>query len=221
MGSMSSNDVAARVRRQFGDDDGAQVVDADIIRWINDAQREIAVQHDLMQTKGTSATTANISAYNLPANILRFRSCKYMGIALKSMSQDQADASIPSNDQTVAQGFPVGTPVAYWIYAGQINLFPAPAQDGTTDLTIYYTSNPADITVLDATVLILPPEYHNSVVEYCLKQAYELDANLQMIGLKTQDFQGGLDKLRSNQEWNSQDVYPNITSIPEYDYGLG
>lgn len=220
MGSLSTSDVAARVRRQFGDDDAAQIVDADVIRWINDAQREVCVQHDLMQTILKSNTIAAQSAYSLPGNILRFRRAAYQGVALLGISATEADALIPTHDQSTAQGFPVGTPTHYWIYAELINLYPAPATTSASDLTINYTASIPDITVLDASLLTVPAEYHNSVVEYCLKHAYELDANIQMIQLKSSDFQGGMDKLRGNEEWASQDVYPSISSQPEYE-GIG
>lgn len=220
MAGLTTSDVAMRVRRQFGDDDAAQIVDSDIMNWINDAQREICVQHDLMQTVVSSATVGSQSAYLLPANILRFRRAAYQGMALEGISANQADELIPTHDLTNAQGYPVGTPTHYWIYAATLNLWPAPANPGATDLIIYYTASIPDVTVLDDTLLVLPPEYHNTVVQYCMKQAYEFDANIQMLQLKTQEFQGDLDKLRGNQEWANQDVYPSITSVPEYE-GIG
>lgn len=226
MAGLSPVDIATRVYRQFGDEEAAQVTDDDIVRYINDAQREISVQHDLMQTKKAAATVANQSAYNLPADILRLRRVAYQGVALQPISQEQADESIPAHDQSVSQGFPTGTPLYYWVYAGQINLYPAPNTDGSTDLTIYYTATIPDLVGLDlvlnrpvadpANVITLPPEYHNSIVDYCMKQAFELDANTQLLALKGQEFQGGLDRIKGAQDWNNQNVYPSMTYTPEY-----
>jgi hypothetical protein len=50
---MLVSEIATRVRRQFGDDVGILITDADIIRWVNDAQREIAVKANLLQVRAT------------------------------------------------------------------------------------------------------------------------------------------------------------------------
>lgn len=225
MAGLSPEDIAARVKRQFGDEDGSQVTDADIVRWINDAQREISVQHDLMQKKATAATVANQNSYSLPADILRLRSVKFQGITLEGISLEQADELLPANAQSVAQGYPTGTPCSFWVFAGQINLYPAPASTSASDLTIYYTATIVDLAALtgDApNIITLPPEYHNSILEYCLKQAYELDANTALMQAKGNEFQQGIDRLKANTDWQNQATYPSITVIPEYDsMGLG
>jgi hypothetical protein len=39
--TLNVTDIAVRVKRTFGDEAGVQIVDDDIIRWINEAQEEI------------------------------------------------------------------------------------------------------------------------------------------------------------------------------------
>ena len=38
-------DVLLSVKRQFGDESGVQVTDSDIVRWVDDAQREISMNN--------------------------------------------------------------------------------------------------------------------------------------------------------------------------------
>lgn len=55
---MLVSEIATRVKRQFGDEAGAQIEDADILRWVNDAMIDIARTNNLLQISATTATTA-------------------------------------------------------------------------------------------------------------------------------------------------------------------
>lgn len=211
MATLSVAEIITRVQRQFGDEAEAQITQADIIRWINDAMREIANNNNLLQVKATANTTVNVNSYALPVGIARLHSVRFRGLVLQSTTQEQIDELIGATDLTVQQGYPVGTPRYYWIWAGQINLYPAPDTTSTTDLELYYTrqaipvDDPADIPEV-------PEQYHNRIVEYCLARAYELDENFFIASLKDQTFSAGVDKIRQDESYKEQEFYPFITS---------
>jgi hypothetical protein len=214
MATLTVQEILTRVQRAFGDEAQAQLTNADVIRWINDAMREIANNNNLLQVKATANTTVNVSAYALPAGIARLHSVRFRGLALQAISLEQADELIGSVDLTIQQGYPVGMPTHYWIFANQINLYPAPDTTATTDLTLYYTRQANPVVNL-GDVPELPEQYHNRIVEYCMARAYELDENFFIASMKDQAFQAGVDKLRQDESWENQELYPFITSSSE------
>src|SRR3954468_20524112 len=69
-GVLTVGDVFDRVKRTFGDESSAQVTEDDILRWINDAQREAIMQNEgLNLTLGYLDLVAGQAEYNLPANL--------------------------------------------------------------------------------------------------------------------------------------------------------
>lgn len=210
---MLVSEIATRVKRQFGDEAGAQIKDEDFIRWVNDAMREIAVNNDLLQVVASTPTVANQDQYDLPTNILTLRSVRYSGSKLKFLSPEES-ADLIGSDSTTQ-----GTPTHYSIFARKIDLYPAPDKSGTSDLQLYYTRQPNPVTAV-ADEPELPLQYHNRIAEYCLAQAYELDDNQESYKVKMQQFQDGMDKLKGSEDWQVQDVYPSISASPA-DYGAG
>lgn len=208
---MDVSEIITRVKRQFGDEVGSQVTDADIIRWINDAQRDIAVNNQLFQTRATAGVAANQSTYTLPPDILTIHSVRFGTRKLQGISMQEAEIEIPDTGET-------GEPQKFWIWGGNVSLYPTPGTSDTDDLLIFYTRQPAPITTT-ADVLELPSHYHNRVVEYCLQQAYELDENWEAAQMKSQQFQQGVEKLRAEEEWTQRDYYPTIsTAVGDYGY---
>lgn len=210
---MLVSEIALRVKRQFGDEAGAQITDADIIRWVNDAQREIAVNNDLLQTTATTATVNGQDQYTLPSDVLTMRSVRYGGRKLAYLSPEESSAMIGSDGTTK------GTPTHYSVWARNIDLYPAPDVDDPDDIQLYYTRQPVAVTAAGDEPE-LPQQYHNRIVEYCIAQAYELDDNTESYQNKMKQFNEGVEKLKGQGDWQSQDVYPSITVSPG-DYGDG
>jgi hypothetical protein len=206
------SEIATRVKRQFGDEAGAQITDSDVIRWVNDAQTEIAIANDLLQVSASATTTAGTQKYTIPTNLLILRSVKWKGVKLQALSMEEADNIMVANDTTSQ-----GTPTAFWQFARQIYLWPTPSTSNATDLVIYYTRQPVQVTATTDTPE-LPVQYHPRIVEYCIAQAAELDDNLQHYQMKMAQFETGVTKLKDNADWENQDYYPGITAMPR-DYG--
>lgn len=208
---MNVTEIGTRVKRQFGDEAGAQINDSDIIRWVNDAMTDIAINNNLLQMKGSANTVAGTQAYNLPTDLLTLRSVSYQGLKLKPYSLEEADSLYMTSTNSQ------DTPVGYWLFAKQINLFPIPSTSVASALSIYYTRSPVAVTAVGDTPEI-PVQYHPRIVEYCIAQAAESDDNLAQYQLKMSQFKQGIDSLKDNQDWEERDFYPQISVTPR-DYG--
>jgi len=208
---MLVSDVATRVKRQFGDELGSQIGDADVIRWCNDAQQEIALQNRLLQTVANQNSAIGTQEYSAPADMLALRGVRYDKLRLTLLTMDDMDNIV--QDRTLDQG----TPAYYWTYGNQISLWPVP--DAVYNITIYYTAKPTTLTAVGDT-LSLPAQYDNRVIEYCIAQAAELDDNLEHYQLKMGQFQSGIDATKNALEQiENEDMYPSITYQPSEYYG--
>lgn len=203
---MLASEISDRVKRQFGDTAGIQITDADVIRWINDAQREIAKSDGLLQTFATTDSVAGQQEYVRPPDILTLRSVHYDGRKLQALSPQEAEDFISSNDTST------GVPDRFWIWATKIFLYPIPAAAGIGSIRIFYTRQPRLIDDLTDTPEI-NLEHHGRIVEYCLQQAYEMDENWQAAQLKGKQFKDGLETKKVEDGPN--DYYPIITIRPE------
>lgn len=213
---MNVQDVVTRVKRTFGDEAGVQVTDADIIRWINDAQEKIVLENEgLMEAKASADTVQGQAEYDMPVDVSVLRSLKYRGYRLKSMSMAEFDEYIDgweASDNVSPYG--PGIPEVFTVWEGKITLFPKPNENLTGGLTIYYIKHPQSVGNL-ADALTVPLQYHNAVVKYCLKEAYELDEDYQKAQTVKADFDNDVMKLNDRNKWIAQEYYPRITTLPE------
>lgn len=220
---MLVSEIAKRVKRQFGDEAGAQITDDDIIRWVNDAQREIAINNELLQVKATADITSGTREYSLPQDILKLHSIKYNGLTLQGLTIQEADSLVSTHDDPSVM--PSGTCTNFWVWARTITLYPTPDANIASGLTLYYIRVPREVATT-AEEPELPIQYHNKIVDYCIAQAYELDDNMDSYAIKMNQFQSGVDSLRDDSEWAEQQFYPHITSSPDESgdypgYGIG
>lgn len=203
---MNLSDIKNRVKRQFGDESSAQITDADIIRWANDAMIDIALKNNCLETKATANLVASQQEYDLPADILRLQSVRYNGNRLKVMSMQELDELV-GDSSTGA-----GDPVAYTLYANKIMLYPTPDSSVADGLSIYYNKTPTQL-ANDADIPELPTGYHPRIVEFCLTMAYELDEDWQAAGNKAAQFVDGLNNLRADDTQYDETAYPTITVL--------
>lgn len=209
---MNVGEIALRVKRQFGDEEGAQIRNDDIIRWINDAQRDLAVSNDLLQTTATTPIIAGQDQYFLPPDILTLRSVRVFGRKLEVLSAEQAAEWTPNTPEQ-QQG--VVTHFSQW--ALKIDLYPVPVINDPAGLQVYFTRSP--LPVVDVTdVPELPLQYHNRIVEYCLAQAHELDDNMESYKMKMDAFKEGANMLNGLDQVG-QHSYTSI-SVSSRDAGV-
>lgn len=200
---MLVSDIATRVRNQFNDDAGIQLSDAHIIRWVNDAMREIALNNSLMEIKATTTAIADETDYGIPTNLLALHTIRYDGIKLKKLSLQEADELISPGVEVAS-----GTPQYFYKEASNFVLHPAP-DNSTSVITMLYTRQPTEVTLVGDEPEI-PVEYHNRIVEYCIAQAAEMDGDPQLAAMKMQQFEGKVAQAKQQAEEYS-DFYPSIT----------
>jgi hypothetical protein len=209
-------DVVTRVKRTFGDEAGVQVTDADIIRWINDAQEKIVLENEgLMEATASTDTVQNQMEYDVPSDMSVLRSLKYRGYRMKPMSFAEFNEYIDgySASDTLSPYGP-GIPEIFMVWEGKITVFPKPNESLTGGLTVYYIKHPESVGTL-ADALTVPLQYHNAIVKFCLKEAYELDEDYSKAQTVKADFENDVMKLNDRNKWISQEYYPRITTLPE------
>lgn len=219
--TLNVQDVANRVRRTFGDDAGVQIVDDDIIRWVNDAQLEICTENEeLLETVATANIVSNQAEYSMPTNMNTLRSLMYNNFRVKSLSLSEFNEYIDGwHAPTAAGGYGPGKPEVFMVYGSVVTLFPTPNENITNGLRIYYAKYPDSVGTL-ADGLGVPDRYHPSVVKYVLQQAYELDENAEMASFKAGQFTSQVQKLKNQEKDGATEYYPTITTLPEDDLYL-
>ena len=205
------SDVAVRVKRQFGDEAGVQVTDADIFRWVNDGQREIAAKNDLLRTRAAADIVAGQNTYGNPPDVLRFISVYYDGNPLRHINFQEADGWILSQDPSVALS---GKPTIWYSFANEILLYPKPDADIAGGLVSYYSQLPAAVTSLDNTIA-LPDRYFSRLLEFVMAQAYEMDDDWTAAGNKVSQLNSALQEASEEENTTQHAVYPSITVLPE------
>lgn len=206
---MIVSDIVTRVQRQFGDEAAVQVTDADVIRWINDAQKEIAVQNDLMQATGTAPSVINQNEYDFPADMLGLNKLFYNNYKLRFLAREEYDAYVNPQDPNEVN---TGDPLVYTRWGAKYLVYPRPSAVGTFKLL--YTQRPAEVDDINDT-LAIPVEYHPRIVEFCLRQAYEMDEDWDAAAVKSTQFDAGLSILKENEYSQDKEFYPTITVLPE------
>lgn len=220
---MNVTDVVNRVKRIFGDEAGVQITDVDLVRWINDAQVQIGLANEgLLETSATANIVASQAEYNVPADMSVLRSLTYNGFRVRVLSFAEFNEYIDGYSASASLSpYGTGIPEVFMVWQNLIRLFPTPDTSITNGMKIYYVKNPATVTSL-ADDLTVPIQYHNSVVDYCLTQAYELDEDLQKASYNRGKFDETMMKLQDRNKWTSQEYYPRITTLPEDEsYGGG
>lgn len=216
---MNLLELETRVKRQFGDMAGTQITNDDIIRWANDAQRDIVMRNEtVLQTISATDAVAEQQEYAFPDDLLVLRGIHYKRMdadpafyKLRGMSFQEFDEYIDGWDGTA---YGPSHPIVYMTYANTINLFPIPVSSGTGNIKIIYSRQPTDL-VSDTDDIDLPLAYHNAVVEYCLARAYELDEDWNAANVKETQYNTTVNLNKERENWGNHEAYPRMTTLLE------
>lgn len=215
---MNTQEVITRVKRIFGDESGVQLEDADILRWINDAQREVVMHNEgVLETISTIDTVVDQDEYAFPSDVFILRSLRYKDDDMESYSHidfknlQEFDSFINGWDGTY---YGSRRPYIYTVYDRTIFLFPRPDKSSTAGLKVLYSQSPVEV-VTSVDPLSLPIHYHNAIVKYALTKAYEMDEDYESSGLQFAQFQGDISALSNHEKYGSREYYPSIS--PRWD----
>lgn len=210
---METIEVIQTVQRQFGDETGAQITPADIIRWINEGQFQIARRTgDLLGTQTINVVVGD-NKYSLSNDFFKVTTAELDGKRLQLLSEAQLNTLYPDINSTSAQQgvskfFSI---INAGISGSEITLAPIPGNIGS--LLINYKSRPPLINSTDD-VLSIPEEYHTTLVTYCLKKAKQLDGDDQ--GFSTMDvaFRAEVADDSYDARQKDDETYPFIRTSP-------
>lgn len=207
------NDIASVVKRIFGDESGVQLVDSDIIRWVNEAQSEINSKNKVLKKRASISAVPQQSAYVLPSSfkVRQIEGVHYDGSPLKPLTFSQAEQDILAYDPKLEQE---GIPDSWYEWAGEITLWPKPSADN--QITVYFTEEPATLTALTDT-LSLPDKYFNAIRDYVLAQAYEMDESMDVALRKQEQFGNSVLEMSEEERTSQNMTFQSITLVDAWD----
>lgn len=221
MSVLTANAIVTRVQRQFGDESGVQVTSDDILRWINDAQREAFSQHEnLRQASTLMNLTAGTDTYNLTTSMVTIQAVR---VLMDSSSTSYYDLKYMSESMFAelingsgGSDYPADIPAFYTRgdASGTFRIWPRPQTSITNGLKVIYSRYSTDLSTLND-ALDLPEYYHQYVLEYCLMKAYEMDEDWEAADKKAAYVQSTLDFNNNREAWFGRQTYPVIGVVDE------
>lgn len=176
---MLASEIIDRARIVLNDLDGVRWLDSELLKWINDGQRLIALVRPDASMANTSITLAAGTKQALPADGLRLldivRNLNADGSGGRSVRMIDRDILDTQNfnwhseaGQAVVKNFVYDNrdPKTFYVYPPALN---------TSRLEIVYSKNPTDATTAGST-LAVADIYCDPLLNYVLFRAYSKDA---------------------------------------------
>ena len=185
--SVTVQSVIDRVQTTLQDTTGVRwPVVSELVLWINDAQREIALLKPDASAKNETVTLTTGTKQIIPSGGNRLlRAVRNMSAAsngtgkrsVRLVSREVLDAQTPDwHDPTVTGDAAHTSIIKHYIYdeANPRNFYVYPGVSGNAYVEIIYSANPT--TVAQNGNLDIPDLYANAVMNYVLYMAYMKDA---------------------------------------------
>ena len=207
--SYTALDVITRVKTQFGDNSGAQLNDATIIRWINDGQQEIVNNNPILKDTKLSDIVANQAEYTFPSDKVQYIEAVFIdGRPIKNLSPQSYRDFIMADDPTsIARA---KYPDVWYERSGVITFYPTHDTSFVNGLKLEYVKMPNAVTATDSP-LGVPDRYLTNLVNFCMMQALEYDENYSGAQYKMAQFRDGLDRLHYKENISQTDMYPGVS----------
>lgn len=203
-------DVLTHVKRQFGDESGAQITDADILRWLNQAQLETDSLAKVIQAVSTSDLVAGTYVYPLPVEgALEITSLRVKGTPIENLSFQTAETQLQVADPLRVS---TGTPQWWYRWAGQIYFWPTPDATVVGGIQVFFIKAPPVLTT-GTDLLGLPDKYFEALVSFVMSKAYELDEDYTASQQARQMFSDRLGTSFEEDTIGSALFYPKITVV--------
>ena len=186
--AVSVQSVIDRVQTTLQDTTGVRwPVVGELVLWINDAQREIALLKPDASARNTTITLDTGTKQEIPSDgnrllrVVRNMSAATNGTGKRSVrlvQREVLDAQTPDwHDPTVTGDASHTNLVKHYVYDEQNprNFYVYPGVSGSAYIEIIYSANPEIVTQSDN--LGIPDIYANAVMNYVLYMAYMKDAD--------------------------------------------
>jgi hypothetical protein len=181
--AVAVNDVINKVQETLQDTAGIRWNETnELIQWLNDAQREIALLKPDATSENTTVTLATGTKQSIPSDgnrllrVMRNMSAASLGNggrAIRLVARDVLDTQTPTWHDPAVTGDAAHTNVVKnYIYDEQDpkNYYVFPGVSGSTYIEIVYSKNPA--TVSAGNNLSVDDMYANAVQNYILYMAF-------------------------------------------------
>lgn len=187
-GTLTGANILARIKDILQDTTSVRWPEAELLRYINDAQREI-----VNYRPESSATTANVqlvagTKQSLPSGGLRLiKVTRNMSDtsggatgkrAIRIVNVDILNTQEPDwNDPTVSGDAAHGTVVKHYIFDEDDpkNFYVYPGVSGNAYVEVVYSDSPTDLGNTSATISV-DDIYANAIMDYVLFRAYQKDS---------------------------------------------
>jgi hypothetical protein len=201
----TGSQLAAQVKRQFGDTGNVQITDEHILDWINNGQRSIASTNPVLEKVFTTNLLAGQASYDFEllmgaSRVMSFSSVVADGRRLTFVPW----AEWLTYDLT---SFDDAKPWIYTEYGGTITVAPGPKASTPSALSIYYVAWPEDLQDIDDD-LTIPDRFFNALQAYVFARALELDENFEAAAGQLQQHATALAVEAGREEANPTDFYP-------------
>lgn len=205
----TGTNVADVVKRQFGDPDGRQITDADILRWINTAQQEIVSQNPILKETIVTGVVAGQDVYTYPSQEVQYiEALHYNGVPLEPYTFQEAQNYILQ--RKVETTVDNARPVIWYERNGEVWLYPKPDKTIADILKMFYIKRPADLLSL-ADPIQLPDRYYQRIIDLVLSRAYQLDENWEAAKYKQAEYITGMDLLANQENVTQVSTYPSVS----------
>lgn len=206
---MNLGEIKQRAKRILGDDSGALYAEDDFIRWINDAQIDIARKTEVLQDFSTYSIVAAQQEYDLPDDFIKIVKISYNGITLKSTTLQEIDSLSPSRDSDSYRD----SPYRWYIWGNRLWIHPLPVSDVTDALRIFYVFRPPTL-ISDNDIPAIPVQMHEDIVQYCVAQGRDLNEDYAGSQLSMGRYEQKVMMSRDEAKDPSMESYPSIRTLP-------
>lgn len=225
--AISPNNILTRVSDTLQDSANTRWPQAELIRYLNDARRELAIYRPDIYSEVSVVTLTAGTKQTIPTDGSRFldatrnySSANAVGRAVRVVERELLDSQLPdwhsSTAETTVKNFMFDerNPKVFYVYP--------PATSGGHKLEILYAKLPVDVTNSDlnsTTILAKEDLYSNVIVDYMCYKSLSKDAeysgNLQRATLHYQAFANAIGIGKKQKYVTSPNVSNQQGTIPK------
>ena len=219
MGTITGAQIVGRARRVLQDQTtgGTRWLDAEMLDWINDAQREVVIIKPEASSVIAEITCVAGTKQNIPSTGIRLLSVirNAAGKSIRRVDRDVMDSENPNWHNATASNtadhyvFDEDAPTTFYVYP--------PQTVSPGDIEINYSNSPTDLASLSDTIS-LPDVYMNPILDFVLYRAYSKDTeyagNVQRASTHYQGFQNSLgQKSQSDMSYSPNQAAPTGRAV--------